>query len=1683
MIEKKIFEIKSPETPSEILIDKLKSLSYLKINDNLQVIRFFEEDEKKFQKDIMNTNTLVGNYNKNEKYIFESGDKCSIYDTKKNEYLDMYAGICVKNLGENPQGWKEIISTTATSLMQVGNYFYNKNEIKLANLLKYLSKNTISNAKIFFCNSGTEANEAALKFAILQNLSLKKEGKILAFKNGFHGRTLGSLSCTYNINYREPFTRYMSDNQFLFWEYNYTEGLEEFIKENNIRIVISEPIQGEGGVIPMKKEFAEILKKIHLEIKFLWIMDEIQVGLGRIGELFGSDIYDIKPDYITLAKALGNGIPIGAVICNENVKVLPGQHGTTFGGNPFATGVSYWVLNEILLNNLIKRARFLGNYLKNEFNLIKNVLEENISSDYTNENNIFCSSENNFKKIIDIRGYGLLIGIEFHQNYPVNELIKELLKERVLCISAGKNTLRICPPLIITKEEIDLFLRKLKKILGIGEEKNIPKDSSTSISSMTHNILNNNENKLFGNMIENIDNNTKETDFLHDTSILKESTEIEGKDYERLKDNLQKFRLDENNIFKEEKIIVWKISGDMDEKNFIELLKKFDLLLDKGYKIALVFGAGTLINEELKNHNIKIEYINGQRKTSLEVIDILKNIVIKQKQKLIDISERVLSKNHKLISVGSEIFSGSTDKMDTHGYVLEPEFADTSEIKNIWLENRSINEDTKIKGNGITNSIALISFLAIKDNQTFNANADICASCLAIELKSDWIGYSVGHENDIKKFNEKNISLTDIEKKISKDDPGNYSEGFKMKIKEIRKIFNNINKEDIKCYIGNINSDIPESFNFIVKSGFWIRKKETYNVGIIGSRGLIGQEIVKYVNQNPYLNLFRFSLNQDKKEDNSHEKENNKFLIKEQKNEKKSYRSDVNNLNENPRPETNISSNISNYSEYNHINGNGIIDIDSKKFDFNYLKNPNQLDSPLLNKKKASNIFSDLNKEENFVEKLSSWNEINYKKDIIDIWISACPNNILKKNIQLINADIPIIDVSSDFRHIGGWEYAMCYTNSNLIGNRISNPGCYSSAVISALYPLAKINSILKDSYPEDKNSILVKFSDFKSIIFESSITGISSHSGAGKDYLLKFPSLHETIIPYQPLCHSQQQEMEKYLGIEINFVPMVTDQFSRGIICSIQIKCKNDLNFTFDLNKIKNLYDYFYKNNEFITCVWDSKNVITTNSISETTNIILSSFNLSSNKKVLHIQSTIDNISIGGGFSTYLNLCRYLGLNYKNIGDNEFSYNTSRHKVPIDSFESYESYLNSLNFPLGFKAATTNIGFKASEINRKKVLQFTCIRIDSPAKWTAVYTRNPICGHPINIGRKRLQKKIPIQAIWINNKIANVGTVNGEQDTEEISTALANELNCQKEQIIPLSTGIIGWKLPKKEIVANISHVTKGNITVAEVARAIMTTDSYPKAYVEKLSNGVEILGIAKGAGMIEPNMGTVLVILMTDAILDQEFMEEALKECIDDTFNCISIDSDTSTSDAAILVSTGLRNEVDKNEFYLALKKTCKYLARQIVWNGEGIQHVIEVRVKNCPNKNLAKTIGKNIVNSPLTKAAICGNDPNVGRIIGSMAKQVIDIDWNLVDVKIGEYFIFKNGNIVDWNSKIEEELTEYIKRCQIYESDTKPAYPVHDNSVLIEVDMNQGEEGITIIGGDLTIDYVKINGNYRS
>ena len=273
-------------------------------------------------------------------------------------------------------------------------------------------------------------------------------------------------------------------------------------------------------------------------------------------------------------------------------------------------------------------------------------------------------------------------------------------------------------------------------------------------------------------------------------------------------------------------------------------------------------------------------------------------------------------------------------------------------------------------------------------------------------------------------------------------------------------------------------------------------------------------------------------------------------------------------------------------------------------------------------------------------------------------------------------------------------------------------------------------------------------------------------------------------------------------------------------------------------------------------------------------------------------------------------------------------------------------------------------------------------------------------------------------------------------------------------------------------------------SFSVKDLATAMMTTDTYPKCFSKILSNGSIITIVAKGAGMIEPNMGTMLCIIMTDANMSSEFLHDVLKRVVDKTFNNISIDGDSSTSDACIIVSTGLKDKANEEEFESTLLDLCFQTSEQIVRNGEGVKHLIEVNILNYDfSTEEARQIGKNIVNSNLVKTAVAGNDPNIGRILGSMGRNT-KLNWENINVSINNKIIYSNNSIISLNANLEKELNNYLNEVQIYKGGKKPDFPVHNKTFKIDIDFNKNtNKSLKSIGGDLTEDYVSINAEYRS
>ena len=354
--------------------------------------------------------------------------------------------------------------------------------------------------------------------------------------------------------------------------------------------------------------------------------------------------------------------------------------------------------------------------------------------------------------------------------------------------------------------------------------------------------------------------------------------------------------------------------------------------------------------------------------------------------------------------------------------------------------------------------------------------------------------------------------------------------------------------------------------------------------------------------------------------------------------------------------------------------------------------------------------------------------------------------------------------------------------------------------------------------------------------------------------------------------------------------------------------------------------------------------------------------------------------------------------------------------------------------------------------------------------------------------------------AIVINNKISNVGVQSGLHDARAICDTVSTLLELPKTVgILPSSTGVIGWQLPLCDMTSNLKELHDGlqKTSILPAAMGILTTDLYPKIRSAQLGGG-SIVGIAKGAGMIEPNMATMLVFLVTDLDVPQPFLKSALQRAVDVSFNTISIDSDTSTSDTVVLVSSGkvpVHSDAQLVEFEHHLTEICTQLAQDVVRNGEGTKHVIACTVCNAPSAKLAASIGKSIVNSPLFKCAVAGNDPNVGRLIMAIGKEVgrsSEVTYHdplaFTTITMGGYTIFEKGYFT-CNATLEAKLVAHMKEAELY-STTPTCFPPHEKSVDITVDVGAQHwpsatnvYSTTITGSDLTHDYVSINADYRS
>jgi len=414
---------------------------------------------------------------------------------------------------------------------------------------------------------------------------------------------------------------------------------------------------------------------------------------------------------------------------------------------------------------------------------------------------------------------------------------------------------------------------------------------------------------------------------------------------------------------------------------------------------------------------------------------------------------------------------------------------------------------------------------------------------------------------------------------------------------------------------------------------------------------------------------------------------------------------------------------------------------------------------------------------------------------------------------------------------------------------------------------------------------------------------------------------------------------------------------------------------------------------------------------------------------------------------------------------------------------------------PAGFRVGTTRFDFTPREAPKPAKMTLTLIALDRPTPdFAALFTKNAMPGAPVLIGRQRLAAPA-LGAVIVNNKISNVCAPGGVAASERICAETARLLGLEAAQVLPSSTGVIGWGLPVEAMSAALpaAAAALAGGSVLPAAEGIVTTDLYPKVRRATVGAG-SIVGIAKGAGMVEPNLATMLVYLLTDLAVPRAELRALLAQAVDPSFNAISVDSDTSTSDTVALISSGRVPCPDRGAFAAALTQVCRDLAEDVVRNGEGVRHVIRVSVSGAADVTLARALGKAIVNAPLFKCAVAGNDPNVGRLVQAIGKhvgaQAPATDLSRLRVTMGGIEIFANG-VFQLNPTKETALVAHLKGAELYASAPPKDgvfappidYPPHERCVEIGVDLGQGAATATVYGGDLTHEYVSENADYRS
>ncbi|MFM2418867.1 MAG: hypothetical protein RL385_3590 [Pseudomonadota bacterium] len=415
---------------------------------------------------------------------------------------------------------------------------------------------------------------------------------------------------------------------------------------------------------------------------------------------------------------------------------------------------------------------------------------------------------------------------------------------------------------------------------------------------------------------------------------------------------------------------------------------------------------------------------------------------------------------------------------------------------------------------------------------------------------------------------------------------------------------------------------------------------------------------------------------------------------------------------------------------------------------------------------------------------------------------------------------------------------------------------------------------------------------------------------------------------------------------------------------------------------------------------------------------------------------------------------------------------------------------------PAGFRVGTARFSFVPVEVHKPSTMALTLIALDSPTDaFAAMFTKNAFPGAPVVVGRRRLAEP-RLGAIVVNNKISNVCAPGGEAASERLCAEVASLLGMRQEEVLPSSTGVIGWQLPVDAMLAGLpaACAALSDASILPAAEGICTTDLYPKVRRRSVGQG-SIVGIAKGAGMIEPNLATMLVYILTDLDVSREMLRSTLADAVNASFNAMSIDSDTSTSDTVAMLASRKVPCPSLSAFRNALFEVCRDLTEDVVRNGEGVHHVMRVHVTGAPHARLARAVGKSIVNSPLFQCAVAGNDPNVGRLVCAIGKFLgaadSGLDTSRMRLSMGGVEIFADGAF-RLSPEKEAQLVSHLKSAELYAS-VPPAdgltfrppvsYPPHERAVEIGVVLGAGQGEALVLGADRTHEYISENADYRS